>query len=131
MATAIAARAPLKVGTAILVPYFRNPIDVADAVLAISELTEGREISLGIAKGSKGQVPQYLEMTKPFRVVRETVGFLGTLFRGERVRFDEYPTLCELLPHESPGPHRVGASTRGASAFLRRRRGAPVPGHRR
>ena len=85
-------------------PYFRNPIDVADAVLAISELTEGREISLGIAKGSKGQVPQYLEMVKPFRVVRETVSFLGTLFRGERVRFDEYPTLCEYF-HMNPRGH--------------------------
>ncbi|MCH7569271.1 MAG: LLM class flavin-dependent oxidoreductase, partial [Deltaproteobacteria bacterium] len=36
VAAAIAARVPIKIGTAILVPYFRNPIDVADAVLAIS-----------------------------------------------------------------------------------------------
>jgi 5,10-methylenetetrahydromethanopterin reductase len=97
VATAIAARAPLKVGTAIMVPYFRNPIDVADSVLAISELTDGREISLGIAKGSKGQVPQYVEMLKPFRMVRETVGFLQALFRGEHVRFEEYPILCEYF----------------------------------
>ena len=104
VATAIAARAPLKVGTAILVPYFRNPIDVADAVLAISELTDGREISLGIAKGSKGQVPQYLEMRKPFRVVRETVAFLGALFRGEEVRFGEFPALCDYF-HMNPRGH--------------------------
>lgn len=103
VATAIAARAPIKVGTAILVPYFRNPIDVADAVLAISELTEGREISLGIAKGSKGQVPQYVKMHKPFRMVRETVTFLQRLFRGEEVQFGEYPTLCEYFHMNDKG----------------------------
>ena len=104
VATAVAARAPLKVGTAIMVPYFRNPIDVADSVLTISELTDGREISLGIAKGSKGQVPQYVEMYKPFRMVRETVGFLQALFRGETVWFGDYPTLCEYF-HMNDGGH--------------------------
>lgn len=103
VAAAIAARAPLKVGTAIMVPYFRNPIDVADSVLAISELMDGREISIGIAKGSKGQVPQYVEMYKPFRMVRETVGFLETLFRGEQVRFRDYPILCEYFHMNEEG----------------------------
>lgn len=103
VATAVAARAPLKVGTAIMVPYFRNPIDVADSVLTLSELMDGREISLGLAKGSKGQVPQYVEMRQPFRMVRETVEFLQTLFRGQQVRFGEYPTLCEYFHMNEEG----------------------------
>lgn len=94
VAAAIASRVPIKLGTAILVPYFRNPVDVADSLLALSELTNGREISLGIAKGSKGQVPQYVRMLKPFRMVSETVLFLRRLLQGEQVRFEEYPTLC-------------------------------------
>ena len=34
--TAIAAKVPIKLGTAILVPYFRNPVDTADAFAALS-----------------------------------------------------------------------------------------------
>src|SRR3954469_20039316 len=53
--TAIAAKVPIKLGSAILVPYFRNPIDTADALAALSELTDGREISVGIARGDYAQ----------------------------------------------------------------------------
>jgi hypothetical protein len=45
---AIVARLPIKLGTAVTVPYFRNPIDLAMAFATISELTNGREISLGL-----------------------------------------------------------------------------------
>ena len=40
--TAIASHVPIRLGTAIMVPYFRNPIDVADILATLSELTEGR-----------------------------------------------------------------------------------------
>ena len=39
--TAIASRVPIKLGTAILVLYFRNPVDTADAFAALSELVDG------------------------------------------------------------------------------------------
>ena len=44
--TAIASRVPIKLGTAILVPYFRNPVDAADAFAALSELVDGNEKAL-------------------------------------------------------------------------------------
>ena len=53
--TAIACRVPIKLGTAIFVPYFRNPVDVAGSLAAISELMEGREFSVGIARGDETQ----------------------------------------------------------------------------
>jgi hypothetical protein len=41
--TAIASRVPIKLGTAILVPYFRNPVDAADAFApSRSSSTAGR-----------------------------------------------------------------------------------------
>jgi alkanesulfonate monooxygenase SsuD/methylene tetrahydromethanopterin reductase-like flavin-dependent oxidoreductase (luciferase family) len=43
---AILARLPVKLGTAVAVPYFRNPIDFAMAFATISELSSGREILL-------------------------------------------------------------------------------------
>src|SRR5262245_66631957 len=48
---AIAAKVPIKLGTSIIVPYFRNPVDIADSLAALSELTGGRELSVGIARG--------------------------------------------------------------------------------
>jgi hypothetical protein len=45
---AIVARLPVKLGTAVTVPYFRNPVDLAMAFATMSELMDGREISLGL-----------------------------------------------------------------------------------
>lgn len=93
---AIASRVPVKLGTAILVPYFRNPIDAADALAALSEMTGGREISVGIARGDYAQAGHQLEMVKPIAMVRETVECLQRLFRGERVLFGDYPALVSF-----------------------------------
>ena len=40
---AIVARLPVKLGTAVTVPYFRNPVDLAMAFATISELTNGEK----------------------------------------------------------------------------------------
>src|SRR5262245_64511906 len=44
--TAIASRVPIKLRTAILVSYFRNPVDTADAFANRSELVDGHEKAL-------------------------------------------------------------------------------------
>jgi alkanesulfonate monooxygenase SsuD/methylene tetrahydromethanopterin reductase-like flavin-dependent oxidoreductase (luciferase family) len=99
---AIASRVPVNLGTAILVPYFRNPIDAADALAALSEMTGEREISVGIARGDYAQAGHQLEMVKPIAMVRETVECLQRLFQGERVRFCDYPALASFY-HLQPG----------------------------
>ena len=60
--TAIAARVPIRLGTAIMVPYFHNPLDMADSFAALSELCGDQEISIGVARGDLGQSPS---MCKP------------------------------------------------------------------
>src|ERR1043166_8403456 len=67
--TAIASKVPVELGTAIMVPYFHNPLDVADSLGALSELCDGREISVGIARGDLGQSPQHVEPIKPIKMV--------------------------------------------------------------
>ncbi len=42
----------IKLGTAITVQYFRNPVDLADMVASLSELMEGRELSIGLGFGN-------------------------------------------------------------------------------
>lgn len=91
---ALAAQAPVKLGTAIVVPYFRNPVDIADSLAALSELTEGREVSVGIARGEAARAGQQIEMPSPVAMVRETTLALKALLAGESVRFRDYPTTC-------------------------------------
>jgi alkanesulfonate monooxygenase SsuD/methylene tetrahydromethanopterin reductase-like flavin-dependent oxidoreductase (luciferase family) len=91
---AIAAQVPIKLGTAIVVPYFRNPVDIADSLAALSELTEGREVSVGIARGESARAGQQVEMPNPVAMVRETTLAIKALLAGDSVKFRDYPTAC-------------------------------------
>jgi alkanesulfonate monooxygenase SsuD/methylene tetrahydromethanopterin reductase-like flavin-dependent oxidoreductase (luciferase family) len=115
--TAIASHVPVKLGTAILVPYFRNPIDAADALAALSEMTAGREISVGIARGDYAQAGHQLEMVKPLAMVRETVECLQRLFKGERVSFGDYPALASYYHLKPAGSVSLGFVPGGAIRF--------------
>jgi 5,10-methylenetetrahydromethanopterin reductase len=95
--TAIAAKVPMKLGTAIFVPYFRNPIDAADAFVSLSELMDGREISVGIARGDYAQAGNQIQMVKPIAMVKETVECLKSLFQGETIRYGDYPALSSYF----------------------------------
>jgi alkanesulfonate monooxygenase SsuD/methylene tetrahydromethanopterin reductase-like flavin-dependent oxidoreductase (luciferase family) len=94
--TAIAARVPIRLGTAIVVPYFHNPLDLADSFAALSELCDGEEISIGIARGDLGQSPQHVQALKPLAMVSETVGFLRRALASEATAYAEYPFLQEF-----------------------------------
>lgn len=69
---AILARLPVKLGTAVTVPYFRNPIDVAMAFATMSELTVGREISLGLGPGSRSILTRHVVRTKPLAIMADS-----------------------------------------------------------
>ena len=91
--TAMAARVPIKLGTAIMVPYFRNPVDLAGTVAAITELTDGREFSLGIARGASPIAGNQVEAVKPLSMIRETVSSLRALLSGEVIMFKDFSTV--------------------------------------
>src|SRR6267142_5519932 len=80
---AILARLPVKLGTAVTVPYFRNPVDLAMAFATMSELTNGREISLGLGPGSRSILAHQVERVKPLTVMAELATALRKLFSGE------------------------------------------------
>jgi alkanesulfonate monooxygenase SsuD/methylene tetrahydromethanopterin reductase-like flavin-dependent oxidoreductase (luciferase family) len=94
--TALASRVPMKLGTAVTVQYFRNPVDVADSVAAITELMDGREFGLGFARGNRN-TPNYVRVVKPLAMLRETAQSLRRLLAGESVRFDDYPALASYF----------------------------------
>ena len=91
---AIVARLPVKIGTAVTVPYFRNPVDLAMAFATISELTGGREISLGLGPGSRSILTHQVERTKPLAIMAELAVALRKLFAGEAVGGADMPILA-------------------------------------
>ena len=101
--TAMATQVPIKLGTSVIVPYFRNPVDIADSLAALSELTAGRELSVGIARGDLAHAGQQIDMQLPIAMVRETTLVLKALLAGETICFRDYPALAayhHLLQHQ-------------------------------
>jgi 5,10-methylenetetrahydromethanopterin reductase len=94
---AILACLPVKLGTAVAVPYFRNPIDVAMAFATMSELANGREISLGLGPGSRSILARHVVRTKPLTIMAEVAVALRTLFAGETLDRRDIPTLADYF----------------------------------
>jgi alkanesulfonate monooxygenase SsuD/methylene tetrahydromethanopterin reductase-like flavin-dependent oxidoreductase (luciferase family) len=115
--TAIAAQVPVRLGTAIMVPYFHNPLDVADSLGALSELCEGREISVGIARGDLGQSPQHVQPLRPIAMVSETVQLLRQALSGEELSYAEYPFLQEFYHLNPTGKFRLAFKPRTTFKF--------------
>lgn len=98
---AMAATVPIKLGTAIVVPYFRNPVDMADTIAAMTELMDGREFSIGIARGADVIAGKQVDALKPLTTIRETVSSVNALLAGDTVTFRDYPHLAAYF-HLNP-----------------------------
>jgi alkanesulfonate monooxygenase SsuD/methylene tetrahydromethanopterin reductase-like flavin-dependent oxidoreductase (luciferase family) len=116
--TAIASRVPIRLGTAIMVPYFHNPLDVADSLAALSELCDQRKISIGIARGDLGQAPQHVQTLKPIAMVSETVGFLRRALAGEEIRYSDFPFLQEFYRLNPSGKFSLAFKPKSSFKFF-------------
>jgi alkanesulfonate monooxygenase SsuD/methylene tetrahydromethanopterin reductase-like flavin-dependent oxidoreductase (luciferase family) len=94
---AILARLPIKLGTAVTVPYFRNPVDLAMAFATISELARGQEISLGLGPGSRSILTHHVDRVKPLAIMAELAQALHKLFAGETIQKSEMPILSSYF----------------------------------
>jgi alkanesulfonate monooxygenase SsuD/methylene tetrahydromethanopterin reductase-like flavin-dependent oxidoreductase (luciferase family) len=115
--TAIAAHVPIRLGTAVMVPYFHNPLDIADSLGSLSELCEDQEISIGIARGDLGQAPQHVQSFKPVAIVSETVRLLRRALAGEEVAYAEYPCLREFYRLNPAGKFRLAFEPKATFKF--------------
>ncbi len=93
---ALAGSVPVKLGSAVTVQYFRNPVDIADSVAAITELMDGREFGLGLARGNRN-TPRFVNVVKPITMLREMSQSLRRLLDGEAVRFADYPAVASYF----------------------------------
>jgi len=93
---ALACQVPAKLGTAVTVQYFRNPVDLADMVASISELMDGRELSIGLGRGNS-RTPNLIKTPKPVTMLRETAQSLRQLLEGNSVCFADYPSILSYF----------------------------------
>lgn len=115
--SALAPRVRIKLGAAVLVQYFRNPVDLAGAVATLTELMAGREFGVGLARGSLTKTPRYVRASAPVPILRETAGMLRHLVAGEHVRFAEYPALASYFNLAADGEGRLGMRPAGPIAL--------------
>jgi alkanesulfonate monooxygenase SsuD/methylene tetrahydromethanopterin reductase-like flavin-dependent oxidoreductase (luciferase family) len=106
MLAALAARVPIKLGTAILVQYFRNPVEVAGVLATVSELMDGRELSIGIARGNQN-THHFVHTPKPISTLRETAQCLRALLSGATVHFRDYPALGDYFNLVPDAPYEL------------------------
>ena len=99
--TAMAATVPVDLGAAALVPYFHQPEQLACALGAMAELRGGRQVTVGIGRGSLGQTPQFVQVTRPLAFMREMVLFLRRALASESVPFGDFPLLTDYY-HLAP-----------------------------
>ena len=94
--TAMAPVVKCALGTAVTIPYPRNPLDMASSFATLSELVRDRELAIGIGPGG------YFYKTigpriKPAATVRETIKITRALLKGETVEFKDFPTLSSYF----------------------------------
>ena len=97
---AMACNLDIKLGTAVTVQYFRNPVDLADSVATLSELMDGRELSIGLGRGNP-RTPRLIRTPRPVSILQETAQSLRRLLDGAGVCFAEYPALLDYY-HFNP-----------------------------
>jgi alkanesulfonate monooxygenase SsuD/methylene tetrahydromethanopterin reductase-like flavin-dependent oxidoreductase (luciferase family) len=93
---ALASNVAADLGTAIMVQYFRNPVDAADALAAVTEVMDGDVLSVGIGRGNV-RTPRFVQTPKPLSTMRETACTLRRLFDGGEVVAEDVPTLAEYF----------------------------------
>ena len=106
---ALACRLKIKLGTAVTVQYFRNPVDLADMIATLSELMEGRELSIGLGRGNS-RTPNLIRTPRPVSMLRETAQSLHRLLAGEGVCFADYPNLCSYYNFNPDATFRLNFS---------------------
>ena len=94
--TALGASMEMDLGTAVTVQYFRNPVDVADSAAALSEVMDGRELSIGLARGNPN-THNLVGTPKPVSMLRETAQCLNRLLAGDEVNIGDYPTVTSYF----------------------------------
>lgn len=113
---ALASNVEVKLGTAILGQYFHTPVVTAAALVSVSELMDGRELSVGIGHGNP-QTDRFIKMPRPLAFMRETVECVNRLVLGESIRIGDYPLLADYFNFVDDASFQVAKGSTGPIRF--------------
>lgn len=105
------APAPVRLGAAVMVQYFRSPVEAAAALATVTELTDGRELSVGLGAGNL-RTSRQLDTPRAITFMRETARFLRELWSGNEVRASGYPLLASYFHLAEGSAHRLSVAPR-------------------
>lgn len=101
-----------KLGTAVMAQYFRSPVEAARGLLTVSELMDGRELSVGLGTGNP-TTSRLISMPKPAGFMRQTASSLRRLLAGEEIELDSYPLLREYFQFAPGARVQIAAASAG------------------
>jgi 5,10-methylenetetrahydromethanopterin reductase len=102
----IIARTGADVGTSVVQPFSRTPVDLASSFASISHLAGDRGVTVGIGAGSPSS--NMIRKRNRVAMTREMILFLREMFGGRKVEFADFPVLADFFHLDS-----------AAEAFLR------------
>ena len=109
---ALAIELDVKLGAATMVQYFRSPVEAADAIATISDLMQGRELSIAIARGNP-YTDRLIEVRKPVTFLQESARCIKQLLEGGRVDAAGYPTLASYFNFAPNAAFQLGFKPTG------------------
>ncbi len=92
---AIIARTGTHVGSSVIHPFSRTPLDLASSFAALSHMAGARGVTVGLGAGSSSS--DMIRKRHRVGMARETTLFLRAAFAGERFSLGEFPTLCDFF----------------------------------
>lgn len=96
VALAALAPIPIRLGAAVMVQYFRSPVEAAAALASVTELTEGRALTVGLGRGNF-RTSEAMVMPRGIGFMRETAMALRELWSGRALVVDELPLLADYF----------------------------------
>jgi 5,10-methylenetetrahydromethanopterin reductase len=92
---AIIGQTDADVGTSVVQPFSRTPVDLASSFAALAHLAGERGITVGIGAGSPSS--NMIRKINRVGMTREMILFLREMFAGRKLALGRFPTLTEFF----------------------------------
>ena len=92
---AILSQTDANVGTSVVQPFSRTPVDLASSFASLAHLAGERTVTVGIGTGSPSS--DMIRKRNRVGMTRETILFLREMFAGRRITFEAFPVLTEFF----------------------------------
>lgn len=92
---AIIGRTGAHVGTSVVHPFSRTPVDLASSFASLAHLAADRGITVGIGAGSPSS--NMIRKRNRVEMTRQMIRFLREMFAGHRIALGDFPVLTDFF----------------------------------